>query len=396
MKRTRAPLVVVLVLAALAPLALVLAAGFRPDTTYRYLNVFQEVWSLTRANYVEPVDEAKLLRGAWEGMARSLDAVSAWLPPGEEKVLAEPLGPAGPGLELLPAGGVAVVVRVEPGGPAEKEGIHEGDQVWRVDGRPARRLSWPQLRHLLHGNPGETREIVLLDASTYKLRHVELVLAPPADPGWRLTVRGEGKLLHLRLGDLGRIDPVALRTGLAKAVTEHPGAELLVDLRGVVGADPAEVARLAGVLVPGGDLLVLVDAHGGKTPIKAPAAEGDLPVAGKTWVLVDGSTAGSGEALAALLRRTGATLLGRKTFGLAGVPEVIPLRGEGSLLLATREMRLADGTGWAEDGLEPAHVVVVPPAATWKEGQDRFLEEAIRWILEEGRKPAASEARPAA
>ncbi len=396
MKRTRGPVIAALALAALAPLALVLAAEFRPDTTYRYLNVFQEVWSLTRANYVEPVDEARLLRGAWEGMARSLDAVSAWLPPGEEKVLSAPLGPAGPGLELLPAGGVAVVVRVEPGGPAEREGIHEGDQVWRVNGRPARRLSWPQLRHLLHGEPGETREIVLLDASTYKLRHVKLSLALPADPGYRLAVRGEGKLLHLRLGDLSRIDPVGLRAELAGAVAAHPGADLLIDLRGVVGARPSEVARLAGVLVPGGDLLVLVDARGGETPLKAPVAAGDLPVAGKTWVLVDGSTAGTGEALAALLRRAGATLLGRKTFGLAGVPEVIPLRGEGSLLLATREMRLADGTAWADEGLEPAHVVVVPPAATWKEGQDRFLDEAIRWILEEGRKPAGTAARPAA
>ncbi len=390
MKRTRALLAAVLALAVLAPLALVSAAAFRPDTTYRYLNVFQEVWSLTRANYVEPVDESRLLRGAWEGMVRSLDAVSAWLPPGEAEALASPPGPAGAGMELLPAGGVAVVVRVDPDGPAAGEGIHEGDQVWRVDGRPARRLSWPQLRHLLRGRPGEVREIVLLDASTYKLRHVKLSLAVPGTPGFRVEPRADGKLLYLRLGDLSRVDAAALRARLGAAAAEHPGARLLVDLRGVVGADPGDVARLAGVLVPGGQLLVLVDARGQEVPLAAP---GDRPpvVPGKTWVLVDGSTAGTGEALAALLRRAGATLLGRKTFGLAGVPEVIPLGGEdGSLLLATREMRLPDGTAWAGKGLEPAHVVVVPPAATWEEGRDRFLEEAIRWILEESRAPAAA------
>ncbi|MBP1611981.1 MAG: hypothetical protein H6Q01_644, partial [Acidobacteria bacterium] len=38
-----------------AVVTLALAAGLPGRGSYRYLNVFQEVWGLTRANYVEPV-----------------------------------------------------------------------------------------------------------------------------------------------------------------------------------------------------------------------------------------------------------------------------------------------------------------------------------------------------
>ena len=119
MKTPRNKRIAVLVAAGGISLSLAFAASL--NSSYRYLNVFQEVWGLTRSNYVESVDENALLDGAFRGMTGALDGGSAYLAPGEEKILSSGPGPGRPGMETLPSGGAAVIVRVDPAGPAARD-----------------------------------------------------------------------------------------------------------------------------------------------------------------------------------------------------------------------------------------------------------------------------------
>jgi C-terminal processing protease CtpA/Prc len=135
----------------------------------------------------------------------------------------------------------------------------------------------------------------------------------------------------------------------------------------------------------------LASRGGAEEVVRAP----DLPRAelpAKLFVLVDGTTAGTGEAVAALLQeRANGVLIGRPTYGLAGLPELIPLSGGGHVLLSTRQMRSPSGTSWAEKGLEPAKIL--SPGQQVAKAADPLLETALRWILEGA--PMAA-ARPAA
>jgi carboxyl-terminal processing protease len=373
-----------------AVVTLALAAALPARGTYRYLNVFQEVWGLTRANYVEPVNEAELLEGAYRGMLASVDAVSAYLEPGEEKLLAE-AEPAGVlGIELLPAGGIPVVVRVEPGSGAEKLGIGVGDQVWKIGGKSTRLVAWPVLRRMVRGTPGTTVDLEVLDSRKFDMNTRTLTFEGGARKGFTLD-RLEGPVLALRLADPAAVAPDALRAELAAARTADPTAPLLLDLRGAAGLAPRELVRLSGVLLPGGELVKLASRGGAEEVVRAP----DLPRAelpAKLFVLVDGTTAGTGEAVAALLQeRANGVLIGRPTYGLAGLPELIPLSGGGHVLLSTRQMRSPSGTSWAEKGLEPAKIL--SPGQQVAKAADPLLETALRWILEGA--PMAA-ARPAA
>ena len=75
--------------AGLLIIALVLLGGFLnrvladQETTYQHLRVFEEVVSLVMSNYVEPVKNERLMRGALQGLAEGLDADSAWLTPAQ-------------------------------------------------------------------------------------------------------------------------------------------------------------------------------------------------------------------------------------------------------------------------------------------------------------------------
>ena len=52
-----------------------------PAGPYKKLDVFSHVLSLIENNYVEPVDETRLLYGAIEGMVRTLDPHSTFMDP---------------------------------------------------------------------------------------------------------------------------------------------------------------------------------------------------------------------------------------------------------------------------------------------------------------------------
>lgn len=389
---SRKPIVIAVSLA--AALAVALAAVPSRGKSYTYLQVFHEVLGLTRANYVEPTDEAALLEGAYRGMVGSLDVASGYLAPGEEKELQTPLAQGRLGLAALPSGGAAVIVRVDPGGPAEKAGLAVGDQIWRVGDKSARALPYSVLERRLAGPVGQTLSLQILDAATFKLKDLQITLAARPTRGCSATYQRGA--IYLRMADLEQIDAAALMRELGNLRAQHPTAPLLVDLRGVIGLELAPLARLSGVLYGGGPLAQLVTRQGATESISAP--ESAPPQLGALHVLVDGSTAGVGEALALLLKeKAGATLYGRTTFGLGGVPELISLTSGGSVLLTTREMRTASGKSWSSTGIEPKTVLTPTIArgeddATPGKDRDPMLEEMFRQLQ---LKPAPAQ-RPAA
>jgi carboxyl-terminal processing protease len=385
-------------LAFLLAVSLCLAAALpgRSDA-FRYLFVYNEVWNLTRANYVEPVDESELLQGAYRGMLSSLDAASAYLPEGSDLDVLTPAGPGRTGLELLPSGGVAVVVRVEDASPAHEAGIRVGDQVWSARGTATRQLSWPELRRLLTGEVGEEIPVSVLDGRTFRLRDLTLTLAEPADGGFAVHDEGEG-VARLRIHDFSRIDPAKLAAAVDEALGATPGKALLVDLRGVVGLDVDDLARVAGAVFGPGPILHLVAKDGPARTIEASASEASIEHA-PIFVLVDGSTAGTGEALAALLsEKSEAVLCGRETYGLAGLPELIPLSEGGHVLLTTQEMRTRGGVSWSDDGLEPDHALTVRfrRSADDDDRSDPLLDAALEWIREGAVVEVPEPVRPAA
>lgn len=379
------------------PVAIVLAAGVSGGSAYRYVSVFEEVWRHTRANYVEPVDDAALLAGAYRGMATALDGASAYIPAGEEKALRQPPAAGRPGLEVLPSGGGLGIVKVQAGGPGDRAGLKLGDQIWKIGGKSVRYQAWPQAKRRLSGPVGSKLDLTVLDGRTFKLRTVKVDLEAPKGPGY--LIEGRSGVVYLRIDDPEFVDARALARDLAAqpakdGAGQPAAAALLVDLRGTVGLDPIAIGRIAGAFFPGAAVLRLVQRSGVEETISAP--EGAAP-AGLTqrsvYALVDGSTAGAGEALAAVLKERGkAVVIGRSTYGLGSVPELIALTSGDHLLLGTREMRTTGGARWAEEGLEPDQVLTpLPTARAAADGsEDTLLDEALRVIGEvAARRPAA-------
>ena len=129
---------------------------------------------------------------------------------------------------------------------------------------------------------------------------------------------------------------------------------MILDLRYAAGDDYASAAATAELFVKKDQ--PLLNWGNGMVRSKEKSDAISLPVA----VLVNRQTAGAAEALAAVLRETGAGLiLGSRTAGQAMIAQEFPLKNGERLRIATAPIQLGDGSALSAQGLKPDIAVEV-------------------------------------
>jgi C-terminal processing protease CtpA/Prc len=165
-------------------------------------------------------------------------------------------------------------------------------------------------------------------------------------------------------GNIGYLRVSGVSSGLAEAVrgacremsATNKLKGLVLDLRYARGDDYAAAAETAGLFIK--KQQPLLDWGKGMVESKEKPESIASPVA----VLVNQETAGAAEALAAVLRETGAGLiLGNKTAGQAMIAQEFPLKNGARLRIATAPVQLGDNTTLA-GGIKPDITIAVNAA----------------------------------
>ena len=128
------------------------------DGAYRQLQVYSEVLSRVRSEYVEDPKIPTVTEGALHGLLESLDANSSYLSADEYKEFKQIQsgGKAGIGAAVSKRFGYAAVISVIPGGPADKAGLVGSDIIEAIEGKSTRDMSLAEIRSLLGGETGST------------------------------------------------------------------------------------------------------------------------------------------------------------------------------------------------------------------------------------------------
>ncbi|HPT16812.1 MAG TPA: S41 family peptidase, partial [Kiritimatiellia bacterium] len=154
----------------------------------------------------------------------------------------------------------------------------------------------------------------------------------------------------------------------------------ILDLRGADGTAEAEIPAVAAKFVPvGATLYEMNDRQGNEIASvpAGPAPDKDLPL----MVLVDEETCGAAELLAAVLGGSvqGAMVIGRETAGDPMIREPKPLSTGRYALLATRQLRTADGATYSGAG------GVAPDVAIGDAALDETVYEPEAPVLRKGK-----------
>ncbi|RZA30108.1 MAG: PDZ domain-containing protein, partial [Lysobacteraceae bacterium] len=120
------------------------------------LRQLADVYGLIKTDYVEPVEDKKLLSEAIGGMVASLDPHSSYLDPKAFREMKEAVQGkfVGVGIEVASEDGYVKIVAPIEDTPAHKAGIKSGDLITRIDNVPVRNMSLDEAIKRMRGKAG--------------------------------------------------------------------------------------------------------------------------------------------------------------------------------------------------------------------------------------------------
>ena len=326
------------------------------DGSYRQLQVYSEVLSRVRSEYVEEPNIPKVTDGALHGLLESLDSNSSYMTADAYKAYkthkTEAKGDIG--ATVSKRFGYAAVVSVLPGSSAEKAGIEATDIFESIEGQSTRDMSLPEIRSILSGQPGSTVNVSVVRARRAEPQKVvitrEVVTVPPVSE--KMVEDGIG---YIKVDALtkGKAQEIAAKI---KMVEKSGAKKLLLDLRNDSEGDESEGIAVANLFLNHGTITYL---QGQKYPRQAFNADPSravttLPVA----VLVNKGTAGAAEVVAAaILENARGDVVGDKTFGDGSVQKTIDLPDGGALILSVAKYYSPSGKAIQDAAVTPNVVV---------------------------------------
>jgi carboxyl-terminal processing protease len=342
------------------------------DKAYKSLVVYSEVLQKVQQDYVDEPNMHLVTAGSLHGLLESLDSESSYLTPREfseyKQKTANP-GTGETGLNLSKRFGYIIVTSVVPESPAEKAGLRSGDILESVAGFTTREMSVGQAKNLLAGQPGTGVKVAVIRRGKTQPEEVDMGREKLASP--KLVVQkfdNETLILRFPTIDSGRADEV--RTRLLEAQKQGV-TRVILDLRECGRGSATEALNIARLFVPSGTLITL---KGQTVPQQVfPADASKVIWKGPVTILMDGTTTGAAEVLAASIANTKrGDLVGDRTFGLASEQKLIPMEDGSALFLTVANYYNADGKSILEEGVTPTEIVraTLNPAEDSDEGED--------------------------
>jgi carboxyl-terminal processing protease len=341
------------------------------DGAYRQLQVYSEVLSRVRSEYVEEPNIPKVTDGALHGLLESLDSNSSYMTADAYKTFKnrKAEGKAGIGAVVSKRFGYAAVVAVLPGSPAEKAGIEPTDIFEAIEGQSTREMSLPEIRNLLAGASGTTLNVQVVRARKAEPQKVSITRDVVALPPVTDKMIDDGGIGYVKAEALtkGKVQEIAAKV---KALEKSGAKKVLLDLRNCAEGDETEGIAVANLFLNHGTITYL---QGQKFPREAFNADPSkaittLPMA----VLVNRGTSGAAEIVAAaVLENARGDVVGDKTFGDGSVQKTIDLPDGGALILSIAKYYSPSGKAIQDAAITPNVLVAdVPDEVAVSEDED--------------------------
>jgi len=333
----------------------------------RLTDVFERI----KTDYVEPVDEKKLISDAITGMVAGLDPHSQYFDKKSYKEFREGTSGrfVGVGIEIGMEDGLVKIVSPIEGSPAFRAGLKPNDLITKIDDTQVKGLTMDQAVKKMRGDPGSKVLLTIFRKDenrsfpvtiTRAEITVQSVKAKDIDGyAWVRINQFQERTVDdfaTKVEDLYKKDPKI--KGFVLDLRNDPGGLL----EGAVGISSAFLPAESIVVKTNGQISESKQTfkaspddylrRGGSDPLK------HLPVALKTVplvVLINGGSASASEIVAGALQDYHrGTLMGAQSFGKGSVQTVMPLGGgDTAIKITTARYYTPSGRSIQEKGILP-------------------------------------------
>ncbi len=343
---------------------LVAQTANKDTSVYQQLDLFGDVFERIRAQYVEEVDNKKLIEAAVNGMLTSLDPHSSYMSADDYAAMqVETKGEfGGLGIEVTQQDGYVKVVSPIDGTPADKAGITTGDLIIKVNGKSVNGLTMDQAVDQMRGPIGSEVIITVVREGVKEPFDVSII----RDTIKVAAVKGRliGTTIVVRITSFTDQTFSGLQSELKKAAAEAGGMEkvtgVVLDLRNNPGGLLMQAIDVSDAFLTKGEIV----STRGRNPQdneRFNATKGDLTDGKPVVVLINGGSASASEIVTGALQdHHRAIVVGTKSFGKGSVQTIIPVRGEGAMRLTTARYYTPSGRSIQALGVMPDIVVNQP------------------------------------
>ena len=335
------------------------------------LRQLADVFGMIKTDYVEPVEDSKLLTEAISGMVASLDPHSAYLDKKAYKELREGTQGkfVGLGIEVGMEDGYVKIISPIEDSPAYRAGIKPGDLITRLDSIPIKGLSLDEAVKKMRGEPNSKITLTLARKNedkpivvtiTRELIKQQSVKAKMVEPGYA----------WLRIAQFQEPTVEDMAKKIQALYTQDPNLKgLVLDLRndpggvlpGAIGVSAAFLPKDAVVVTTNGQLADSKASYTAKRENYATRAIGDplskLPEAIKNVpmvVLINTGSASASEIVAGALQDyKRATILGTQSFGKGSVQTIRQISADTAVKLTTARYYTPNGRSIQAKGITP-------------------------------------------
>lgn len=322
------------------------------DDLRSQLDLFSQVLYLVQNNYVEQPDNQKLIKGAIDGMLKTLDPHTVFLPQQRAQQMDEQFHGeySGIGVNFDIQDNKIVVLSPLEGTPAYHLGIRAGDRIVEIDGNPLKKnLTNDDVFKLLRGPTGTTVAVAIEREGEGEPLHftIERAKIPIESIPYVYMIRpGVG---YLRMIRFAQTTGEELEQAIEKLKAQGMKS-LVLDLRSNSGGLLSQAVDVLDQLVPDDKKLVY-------TRGRIPSANADYYSTNRTskWtegpviVLIDHGSASASEIVSGAMQDLDRGLVaGTNSFGKGLVQNQLNL-SEGKLLLTIARYYTPSGRGIQRD-----------------------------------------------
>ncbi|MEY4261249.1 MAG: Carboxy-terminal-processing protease [Pseudomonadota bacterium] len=341
------------------------------------LRTFAEVFGKIKSDYVEPVEDKKLINEALNGMLTGLDPHSSFLNTEDFKDLNQATQGefGGLGIEVGMEDGFVKVVSPIEDSPAYKAGLKSGDLIMKLDETSTKGLTLNDSVKKMRGKPGTSIVLTVLRKGETKPLTFNLV---------RAIIKSQsvkGKLVEPNYAYV-RVAQFQEHTGedLAKLLknlrqqNKTPLKGILLDLRNNPGGLLNAAVGVSAAFLPKGDLVVYTEGRAQDSKMHLTAVPGDyLKGGGKDdylkdfpedirttpmAVLVNNGSASASEIVAGALQdHKRALIVGMQSFGKGSVQSILPMNNGTAIKMTTARYFTPKGRSIQAKGIVPDIIV---------------------------------------
>ena len=324
------------------------------ESIYDKIDLFSEVLDKINNEYVEEINQNKVMDAAINGVLQSLDSYSGYMSPEIFKEMqTETSGKfGGLGIEVGMEAGVVKVISPMDNSPAERVGVKAGDYIVKINDSQVQGKTLTQAVELMRGPVGSKIEITVRRIGIKKAIIFNIIREIIEVKSVKSKIIDEN-VGYIRLTSFNENSSNQVKEKIKKFKKDKNIEKYILDLRNNPGGLLTQAIKISDFFLDNGEI-VSTKSRKIRENKKWFAKKGDL-INGETLVvLINYGSASASEIVAGALQdHKRAILIGESSYGKGSVQSIIPLENNGAIRLTISKYYLPSGKSISDIGITP-------------------------------------------